>query len=107
MVDVFLVDNDFAVSTLNELLLQFIQRTLVVNSIDLGSRNHTIAHFGIGEVQGVLEYFHLVFNIIVALGIVDTRLYEIVQIYFRKGSVVSFLVSLDAEDTQKKPCQQG
>lgn len=101
VVDVIFKDNNLALTTLCELLAQLVQRAMVFDGNDFRSRHHTVAHLRIGEVKSILEDFHLFFYIFIATGIVDGRLYEIIQIDFRKGSIVFLLIHLDADHAQQ------
>ena len=71
VVDILAVDDNLRVSALDKLVLQLFDGAFVnVDSLNLRSRHHTVAHLCIGKVQRVMEDFHL-FLYLVVLGIVD------------------------------------
>ena len=71
MVDVFLIDDEFRVSAFDKHLCKLVDGTIIeVYRIDFGSRHHTIAHLGISKFKGILKDFHLVVDVVFALGAV-------------------------------------
>ena len=102
MVDVALVDDNLRVAALYELLHQFVDGAVVdVNGVHLSTRHHTVAHLAVGEVEGVLEYLHLLVNLLVAMCILDARLHEIVEVYLREAFVVGFRLHAYAHNAQQ------
>ena len=71
MIDVILEDYDLRIATLYELLFELIDRAIDIHGIDLRTRDHTVAHFGVGEVERVLENLYLVVDLIAFWRIVD------------------------------------
>ena len=75
MVDVFVVDNDFGMATLNKLLLELLDAAGVLDSIDFCSWHHTVAHLCLREVKGILKEANLLLNVVLILSIVNATLY--------------------------------
>ena len=108
MVDVFPIDNKFRVTALHETVLQLFHRTVFyVNSLYLRTRYHTVAHLGVRKVEGVMEYLHLVLNLVFVFGIVDARLHQIVEINLREFLILLFLGNPDAEQTHHPTRELG
>ena len=71
-------------TTLDEHLLQLLNGGGVFYGINLCTRHHTVAYLRLREVQRILEDLHFLTDLILAVGIVDTGLYQIVEVDFRK-----------------------
>ena len=100
MVDVVVIDEDFRMAALDEFLSQVVGGAVVGHSYDFRAWNHAVAHARLAEIEGVLEDFHLVFNLVVVAGVANARLHEVVEVHFRKFALYHVLVHLDAEDAQ-------
>ena len=72
MVDIPPIDNHLGVSTLDELVSELFDRTILyIDGVNLRTRHHTVTHLRIGEIEGIMEHFHLVLNLCIVLGIVE------------------------------------
>ena len=106
MVYIAFVNNNLRIATFNKHLLQFLQCTVLLNSIDFRTWHHTVAHLRILEVQGVLEYLYFFLYVILILGILNGALHKIIKVYFRKRTVIFFLIHLYSHHTQKDTCKE-
>ena len=71
VVDVFVVDDNLAVAALYETLLELVNAAGVFNGVNLRSGHHTVADLRLREIECVLEYLYLLFNIVVTPGVVN------------------------------------
>ena len=84
-------------SGFNELVSQFVQRSLVVHGFHLGAGDNAVAYFYAAEVQCILEYLYLVFYLLFILNVVYIALYQMVQVYFSENLLVVLFFDLHAK----------
>ena len=102
VVDILTEHDNLRVTTLNEFAFQLLNATVVnVYCINLCTRHHTVAHLRIGKVEGVMEYFHLLFYLVFVLGIIDTRLHQKVEVNLCKFLIVTLLGQFHTNNTQQ------
>ncbi len=78
VVDVSVVDDNLGAAALDKLLTELFEGGVLLYGVYLGTRYHAVAYFGVGEVEGILEYLHLVLHIFLLRGVVDTLRDEVV-----------------------------
>ena len=88
-------------SALYEFLFQLFDITRILNCIYLRTRHHTVTHLCLREIQGILEDTHLLLDILLVLGIIDTALHQIVQVHLSKLLVFRRRVPFDAKHAQQ------
>ena len=72
MIYILFIYNNFRITALDEFLLQFFERSIHFNCLNLRTGHHTVAYFSIGEIKGILKDLHLVINFIFIGSIIDT-----------------------------------
>ena len=106
VVNVFLVDNHFAMTALHEYLQQLVDAAFDADGMDFGTRYHAVAHLGIRKVERVLEDFDFIFNLVVTLGVVNARLKKIVEVNLCERVVVALLLHPYAEKPEQSAREQ-
>ena len=101
MVDVVVIDEDFRVAALDEFLAQFVGGAVVSDGDDFRARNHAVADARFAEIEGVLEDFDLVVDVVVVLCAVDAGMDEIVEIDSRKFAFLDLLVHPNPENPKE------
>ena len=107
MVYILFIYNDFRITALYEFLLQFFERSIHFNSLNLSTGHHTVAYFSIGEIKGILEYLHLIINFIFIGSIIDTWLHKIIKVYLRKAFIRPLSIHLHTYQTQQALTQES
>ena len=107
VVDVFVIDDDLAVATLDEGLFELLDSGSVFNGINLRTGHHTVTNLRFGEVEGVLEDFHFLANLVFIFGIIDTGLHEVVEIDFRELAFFVLLGHTDAHQSEESFGEEG
>ena len=101
VVNVFLIDNDFGVATLNEAALQVFNRRVVnVNSLNLRTGNHAVAYLRVGKVEGIVENLDFLVHLVIVGGMVKAALYQIVQINLAELLLTGSCQHLDTKDAK-------
>ena len=82
VVDIFLEYNNFRVSRLDEHRLELLERGVYLDSFNFGAGNVALAHFYVRKVEYILEYSHVVVNLLLLGGVLNRVLYEVVELSF-------------------------
>ena len=88
-------------AALDEFLAQFVGGAVVSDGDYFRARNHTVADARFAEIEGVLEDFYLVVDVVVVLRAVDAGMDEIVEIDSRKFAFLDLLVHPNPENSEE------
>ena len=102
VVYIILVNNNFREAALDKSVEEFFYRaTFYVNSLHLCAWHHTVSYLSICKIECILEYLHLVFNILIILGIIYARLHKIIEVYLCESLVVIIIFNVYTENQQQ------
>ena len=87
-------------TTLDKHLLKSTDRSRIFYGINLRSRYHTIAHLCLREVECILEDLHLLTDLLIMSGVIDTALNEVIKINLRKLMSIDILIDADTHQTE-------
>ena len=107
MIYILLIYNDFRVTAFYEFLTQFLQRRILLYSLDFCTWNHTVTYFGIAEVERILKDLDFIIDFILIGSIINARLNQIIKIHLRKALIPRFYIHLHAHKTKQNPTQEG
>ena len=101
VVDVPLVDYYLRVATFYEQSLEPVHLCVFVHCHDLGARHYAVPDLDCAEVQSILEYLHLVLNLLFVVYIVYVALYQVVEVYLGECLASYVLLYLHACHSQE------
>ena len=96
-----MIDDDFAVTTLNEGLFEFLDGGRVFDGIHLRTGHHTVAHLRLGEIKGILEDLHLLTDLVFIFGVVNTGLYKVIEVNFCEFALLRLFRHTDAHQPEE------
>ena len=60
VVQVFLINDDFALAAVDKHLHQFLERSVGLHGYNFGAGHDAVADTDVGKAQGIAEYLHVV-----------------------------------------------